>query len=1050
MEFRILLFGPVELRAGERRGASVSAKGRHVLAALAWDAGRAVHVDTLIRRVWDGTSPAGARGNLHTLVSRIRKAMRDLGGPEAPSLTGRAHAYTLEADPGTVDVRRYLDLVGRARARAESGDPHGALRLLDEASGLWRSEPLTGVYGLWAEQVRGELARGSSAATVLRAGIDLRLGRYADAVPPLSALVERNPLDESLVELLALALYGSGRTAEATRLLHRARHRLVQDLGVEVGERLHRVQQGIVNRIPPAELLPPAGPAVVVPERVPRPDHPPPDNLPPDIPWVGRRDEIDRIVAAATTAVGPASRVVALEAIDGMAGVGKTSLAVHVAHRLSTHFPDGRVHLALRGYDPDREPRGPQDALAELLRLFGVPADRLPRTLEELTARWRTLMADRRAVVILDDAAGPEQVRPLLPGASPSLVLITGRRRLTGLAGVRTLSLDVLPEPDAIELFRRRVGPERAPRDEEIAEVVRLCGHLPLAVDIVASRFLARSSWTAADLVERLAGGGRLTEIRDAHRGITGIFEFSYRSLTPVQRRVFRLSSLHTGAEFGLCAAAALAGLSVEETDRVLEDLLNCHLLIEPSPHRYRMHDLLREYARTVVVAEEGRQAVQRLLDHYLYTADIADRVVYPHRTRMEIENGRWNTASARPAEAPDLRKWFVVEEANLLATLEYVGAHRSPGEFAIFSHVLAGFLETEGHWGVAEPPLRRAVEHWSALGDREAEAHALLDLGAVYIRTGVYEAAVECTERAARIGREIDAPEVEAEALHQFGITFWHSGRYMQALPHQQRVLAIRTRGRDRLQQARSLNAMGITLLHLGELEKSLECFQGAVSGFRSTGDLRGLYRALNNVGEAYRGMGETELAGKSYGEAFEVSLTAGNSIDRATLRMNLASIAQGSGSARDAYILYQEALSVFRGMGDKRNEAIAHNGIGGALRLMGRGEEAVSRHRTALDLARRIGAVNEEIQALRELALVEGDMGLEQQAADHLEAGLVLARRIHASAEEAETLRALAVLRTRRESNAVAKRRREGGLPGGGGRPVEGASEKGNRGVK
>lgn len=636
-------------------------------------------------------------------------------------------------------------------------------------------------------------------------------------------------------------------------------------------------------------------------------------------------------------------------------------------------------------------------------------------------------MADRRAVVILDDAAGPEQVRPLLPGASPSLVVITSRRRLTGLADVRPLSLDVLPLPDAVALFRRRVGPDRPLGDEEAAEIVRLCGRLPLAVDIVASRFVSRPAWTAADLVRRLArSGGRLTEIRDAHRGIIAVFEFSHRALTEVQRTAFRRLGLYIGSDFGLHAAAALTDMPVEDADRVLEDLLNCHLLVETSPHRYRMHDLLREFARALMADEaERRRAVDRLLGHYLHTADAADRVVYPHRVRMDVACGGTGPVPAGWSGRAESREWFTSEGRNLLAVLEHVRAHRPSGELAALSHVLAGFLEAEGYWATAEPVLRRAAEHWRSLGDPTAEARALLDLGAVCMRTGAYEAAIESAGRAARLARENGEPEVEAEALHQSGLAFWHSGRSLSALPRQKRALSLRMRGRNTLQQARSLNVMGIVLLHLGRTGESIELFREAVSGFRSADDSRGLYQALNNMGEAHRATGAERLAERCYREAVDLAGAAGSAVDRATLQMNLASFAMDSGRADEALLLYREALPVFHGVGDRRNESITHNGIGRALRSTGRRDEAVLWCRAALELARSIGASNEEVQALRELGLAEWEAGRERRAVELLEAGLSLARRIHAPGEEVKLEKTLDVLRVDHGSSASAKGR-------------------------
>ncbi|WKX68798.1 tetratricopeptide repeat protein [Streptomyces sp. XD-27] len=1011
VEFRIL--GTIELRSGDRRSELNSKKERCTLAALSWDAGRPVSFDALAGRVWDDSPPRRFHASLYTYASRIRRALQEVGGPDAPPLVRKAHTYTLEVDADAVDLHHYLRLTAEARALAEGDDPLRCLRLLDEAAGLWRGEPLAGLSGQWVEHIRATFAERSLAAASTYSTIQLRLGRFEEVVENLSALINAHPTNETIIGNLVLALHGCGRTAEATGILQRTSRRLRDEFGTEPGADFQRLQQGVLNGVPASELLsPPKAAKGTGAGRVCAPD-----NLPRDVPWVGRDAELRQLSAALAASSTLPRSVVTLEAIDGMGGVGKTSLAVHIGHQLRERFPDGRIYLDLHAHSSFQEPLSPTAALHQLLRLLGTPVQQIPHGLDELTSMWRTLLTDRRAFVILDDAADPEQVRPLLPGASPSVVIITSRRRLTGLPGVRPIFLDVLPLHDAVALFNHRVGVERSVTPEEGAHIARLCGCLPLAIEIAASRFTARTSWGAKDLIRRLAReGGRLAEIRDGYREIARTFEFSYRSLTAEQRSAFRRLGLHVGAEFGAYAAAALTGRSLEDTERILEDLINCHLLLEPSPHRYRIHDLLREYAQILAMSEDDSTvrdlALERLLDFYAATADRADHMLRPHRCRTDLDLAHPPPESPVWLDRAGPQDWFSAESANLLAVLEYVRMHGSPRRQAHYANVLAGFLGTEGYWNIATPLHQEAVAYWHDVGDGRAEAHALVDLAEVRALSGDYPSAISCADRALILARASGDREVEAEALHQLAITYWHEGRCLEALPLENEALTIRMGQPDRLQQARCLNNMGIMLLGAGRHHEALGCFRDALTRFREMDDPRGQCRTLNNLAELYRETGRIDDACRAYRKALALSRANGSRWDQATVQMNLADTLRSSGDLRGALDVCQEALVIFRELGDRRSESVAANEAGRTLAAAGRDDEAMAHHMAALELAQRIGAAAEEAQALRDLGQVELRTGRTLKATEHLEAALAVTRRIQAPAEEARTLEALAQL--------------------------------------
>ncbi|MFE9092906.1 tetratricopeptide repeat protein [Streptomyces sp. NPDC007264] len=1015
MEFEIRLSGSVEIRAAGRRSDLGSTKTRVTLAALAWDAGRTVSVDTLIHRVWDEHPPGKAREALYAHISRIRGSLR-IAGAGAPTIVSRTNSYSLEADPDRVDLRRYTSCVERARSLRDRGDEQAALRLLDRADGLWHGEPLAGITGSWAEHLRSAVAETRFAAAVTRAEILLGEGRFTDAVPVLLPLAEAHPVDEALAERLAVALYGSNRTAEATRLLQRTRQRVVRDIGLDAGRGLHRVHQGILAGAPAAALLPRFGAGG---RTDPRPTRRVPDNLPRDVPWAGRHEELRRLTAALCEGQG-ASDVVTVEAIHGMGGVGKTALAVHLAHRLRDRFPDGRVLLHLGGCSTDRTPPTPARALTELLRLLGVATKELPRGLDALVALWRSAVRDRRMLVILDDATSSTQIRPLLPGASPTAVVVTSRRRLPGLPGVRPVSLDVLTPEDAAALFSQRLGRGRATDPSDVAEIVRICGYLPLAIEIAASRLLARASWTTTDLLRRLGGGGRLAQLHDLDRTLRHVFEVSYHALDAEQRLVFRRIGLHVGVEFGSGAIAALTGLSLDTAERILEELLAHHLVFEPVPHRFTMHDLLRDYARWLIEAgdadseDDVRRAAQGLVDHYVHAADRADRLAYPFRSRTDL-------GTADPAvppgteivDAQSAEQWLIVESANLLDALDWLENHGSERQLAVAVHVLAGFLDMEGHLAAAEPLLRRAAAHWNAAGDSVARARALLDLCTVYTHGSRYGEAISAAREALDVARSLGDRELESECIHQLSISLWQTGQYTSALSLQKNSLNFLLQTGDLLRIARCRNLLGIIHLHVAENEEALACFASALADFTAIGDERGRYSALNNMAELHKRTGHPEAAESAYRQAMVVAERMGNPRDKATLQMNVASVLDALGRTDEALALYRVVLPVLRDVGDRRAEAIALTRVGRAYRAAGRTAEAYRQHIAALEVIRAIHAAGEEAEVLYDLALVERDAGRTARAVAHLEESLAVSRRIGAPAEEARAAEVLAELR-------------------------------------
>ncbi|MGP3938242.1 tetratricopeptide repeat protein [Streptomyces sp. 6N106] len=1004
MDLRIQLLGAVGLRAGEEHSPAGTPKEGLTLAALAWDAGRAVSMDTLVHRVWDEHPPAKPREALYAHISRIRKALSALAGPHAPAVISRTHTYRLEVDPDTVDLRRYLTLLDEGRWLADSGSDREALEALQEAVRLWGGEPLAGLPGAWAAHLRSLVEERNLATGLLRADIALRLEHYAEAVVGLQHLAERNPTDEALIGRLALALHGSGRTDAAARLLQRTRLHLLRESGTDPGDEFVHIHRGILARTPVNVLLPrtAASPGSTL--------APTPDTLPPDVPWVGRQAEVDQLIGALTNTAGTSTAPFIAAAVTGMPGSGKTALAIHAAHQMRDHFPDGRLFVDLRGHAPFQPPLTSAEALGELLRRLGTPSATLPQDLPGLVALWRTAARNRRFIALLDDAAGAEQITPLLPGDSAAAIIVTSRQQLTSLPRAHHVALGALTRADSVALLQLMLGEERAPSTAEAAALARLCGDLPLALAITTRRLLARPSWSISDLVERFnLASGRLPELRDSHYAMVQAFDISYRTLTPTQQKVFRRIGLHIGIEFGPEAAAALTDLPLGETERVLEDFLSTNLISEPAPHRYRLHDLLREYASTLAQGDaqtDNQHALQRLLDHYLHSADQADRRAYPHRLRIPLTDPP--TAPARHATDP--HQWFATEGPNLLAALEYIRAHGSPHQLALLAHTLAGFLGSEGYLRTAAPILRAAVTHWQNTSDQQAHGRALIDLSGICANVGSYQEAIHSAQKALELARRAHDEDLEAEALHQLSISYWHSAQHTEAFRQQQRALRIRLQKTDRLQQGRSFNLLGMLSLRLERHKDALKYFLEGLARFRDVDDRRGQFIALNNLAELYKEAGSLENAISAYRQSINIAQTLGSTGQHAMLQMNLADTLRAHGRPQEALALYNRSLPVLRSTGDRRSEAIARNGLGRALHATGRSEQALPHHTAALAIARTIHAALEECQALRALGEAEHATGRLTQARAHLTASLALSKQLNAPSEEAAILAALA----------------------------------------
>ncbi|WP_197356088.1 tetratricopeptide repeat protein, partial [Streptomyces clavuligerus] len=692
--------------------------------------------------------------------------------------------------------------------------------------------------------------------------------------------------------------------------------------------------------------------------------------------------------------------IIALQAVSGMPGVGKTLLACHAARRLEPFFPDGQIHLHLRAHVPGQPPLTAEEALTALLRVLGVPPADIPDDRDALVGLWRTLLSSRRAVIVLDDVASAEQLDPLLPGPSPSLVIVTSRRRITGIPGIRSIRLGVLPQQDAIALFRSVAGEDRTPHTGEVLELVRLAGCLPLALEIAAGRLASRPTWTTTYFLHKLTNSeSKLKEFRDGDRAVALTFDVSYRDLSTQEKEFFRFLGLRFGIDVDVHVAAALAGLPVDRAERVLETLLDAHLLQEPTPERFALHDLLAEFSRDLVAAEDPpaarERAVHRLVVFYVRATHAADLLINPRRLRPVLSRPA-SAVAPPPWDGPHAaRRWIAAERTGLIAAERHCRATGHDREAALLADSLAGFLTEEGATVEAQQMHLAAAHHWQRSGDRRAETHSLMELATALSSRGEYEEALTAYERAIQGGRELGDTALSTEAVHLMALVLWHLGRLREALERQLGTLALVLRTGDTLQIARCRNNLGITHLYLGDFGESQEYFEAALTGFQTVGDAQKAASALNNLADLHTRAGNMLAARAILYRVVDIFTELGSRSDVTIARTNIADTMESPAELNSMMELYRESLRTFRLLGDRRNASKTLHGMGRALHAAGRHRAAADHHRRALDVARGIRAAHEEMQALHGLGLAEEELGDLGSAVGHIAAAVEVAVR-------------------------------------------------------
>ena len=733
-----------------------------------------------------------------------------------------------------------------------------------------------------------------------------------------------------------------------------------------------------------------------------------PRHLPTDTrAFTGRTAELRRLLALADEAAdaepgaGSFSGAVVITAIDGMAGIGKTALALRAGHLLADRFPDGQLFIDLHGYTPGLPARGPAEALAVLLRSLGLPPDGIPEGLDARAALYRARLVGARVLVLLDNAADEAQVRPLLPASDTCLVLVTSRRRLRGLHDARALSLDVLSEADAVALLRqmlRPVGSDPPVRTDgaALAELAHLCGYLPLTLRMAAAFLRHRPSWTPRYLVNTLAESGAAFEGSiDRGRELATVFGLSYRTLGPSHQLIFRRLGLAPGPDIDAFAAAALADIDSAQADRLLQDLVDNNLLTEPAPGRYQLHDLLRAHARALCAGDPIEQrdaAVDRLFDFYQNTAIDADtRIARQTRFRAPGPVGHSKPPPIPALADPDRSKaWLRAERANLGACLQQAVERGLDARVLALSRGLATLLRIDGPWpqGIAvHTAALAAAEH---LGDRHGRADALSDLATVRRLNDDFSGALRDQEAALELYRVLGDPYGAANAMSELGTVRQMTGDYPEALRNQEIALDQYRELGDRLGQANALNELGIVRQMTGDSPGALRDLAMALELYRELGDRLGQANARVRLGGVGQLVGNFPEALRDLEAALDQYRDLGDRLGQAGALARSGTVRQMTGDLSGALRDLEAALDLCRGLGDRYGEANTLVRLGALRRVMGDGPGAQRNQEDALRLCREIDYWRGQANALTELGIVRQTAGDLAGARRYLEEAL------------------------------------------------------------
>ena len=985
VQYRIL--GPVELRVADQPRPLGGPRACNLLATLLLAAGSVVPVDRLSEVLWGDNPPRTAITALQGVISQLRRLL----GPEGSSqLVFKAQGYALHVEKGDLDLHDFEHQAEAGRTELAAGNAERAAHLLGQALKMWRGEPLGGVTS--DELLRSELPRLEELRLCTledRVDADLALGRHQELIPEMRVLVSHHSFRERLRGQLMLALYRAGRIAEALDCYRQGRQALAYELGLEPGGELQRLEQAILSRDPSLE------PGLGRPSAV---SSPVPAQLPPHAAdYTGRGAELAVLRPLLRQAADEGRTAPVVVAISGKPGVGKTTLALRLGHELRDLFPGGQLYADLRGAGP--APAGPHDVLAGWLRDLGVEATAIPDDTASRARLFRSRVAGRRVLVVLDDAAREGQVRPLLPGSGGSAAVVTSRAALTGLEAAHFHELDVLSDEASLLLLSRIAGFDRLAAEPEAARATAsACGYLPLALRVAGARLAAHRDWPVSRLAALLGDERRRLDVLVAgDLEVRASVALSYDALDVAAKRALRLLSVLDAPIFSSWMAAAAGGVDLQAVDVLLDRLVERRLLdLEGldaiGQPRYRFHDVIRVFARERAAVEESSAdrdaALSRVLQACLeMTEEAAGRLgatLIPPLTGPRLDGREPPVRRALEGAAADSMAWFTVERAGLVAmTLQALNElNGNPASWALVANLIP-FFDLSSHWDDWRRTNEAALAAVHRSGDAEGVAAMLCGWGFLQNQLGDHQAAAASF----RATLELADDDASSAAVAWFGVgeTFWSRGRLVEAVPCYERSLAL-VAGVCERGEALVLYNLGVVLHEYGQTAQAFQRLARSLAIYERHGDGRGQAATLYGLGINCRDAGRTVDAERHFAQSRELYARAGDHRHEVYALYGLGTVHRARGELVAARMELEEAARRFRELGDRRGEAYACHGLGVTEYNAGRSTDAESHFAAALEIALSLGDDRAAVAARHGLGDVRLALGRTREAVDLL----------------------------------------------------------------
>jgi DNA-binding SARP family transcriptional activator len=876
-DLRVQLLGPLRVWRHDIEVEVGPTARRAVLALLALADGQPVGQPELIDALWEDRPPRSASNVIHTYVRHLRRRLEPDRPARRPStvLASVGNGYALRLSPGTLDIDRFVDLTAAAADARSNGDHHQAAALLSRALELWQGPVLADIPSLVSHARVVALTNTWQSTVASYADSMIRIGAADEVLEILGAAARAQPLDETVHALLIRAQHAAGRHDEASEAFRVIRRRLADELAVAPGPELVAAHTGApdddAGHRSRGEVRPPVPTQLPAAGRV----------------FVGREESLRQLDAIHQDAARLPLGAVTIIAVQGAAGIGKTTLALRWAHRVAAQFPDGQFCVNLRGFDPSDAALTPSDVLHGFLEALGVPAGQIPTVPEAKAGLFRSMLTGRRMLILLDNARDSEQVRPLLPGSPGSLVLVTSRNRLTGLVtaeGAHPVGLDLLTVTEARELLAARLGASRVAAERHAAdEIIAGCARLPLALAVAAGRAVSRPDLSLAAMADDLSDAAvRLDVLSSGERDtdLRTVFSCSYRALDPPDATMFRLLGLHPTPEFTVVAAASLAGMPVDRARSVLNRLTGTHLLRELRRHRLVLHDLLRAYAAELTAEEEPclrRAALQRMLDHYLHTARAAARALQPVQDADELPPPLPGVTVATFVDAQAASVWFGTERDALLAAVELAHESGFDRHACDLAAALRHFLDRRCFWEDILRVQASAIASAERLGDPSAKGRAHRDAGAAYLRLARHDEADAHYEEAERLFGVAGDPIGVGQLQVNRAVVLLRRDRPADALRVARQGLRV-LRSADKHAQAMALNIVAVANARVGRYDEAIAASEEALRLHRDSGNAFGEANSWAGLGLSHHGLGRYAEAAADFQRAIEIFRAIGD----------------------------------------------------------------------------------------------------------------------------------------------------------------------------